>query len=51
MPARKRRPRGHIEELAPGSFRATVYAGIDPINGKPRYLKETAKTYDAPRLC
>jgi hypothetical protein len=23
-----------------------VYAGIDPMNGKPRCLKETARTYD-----
>src|SRR5215831_612697 len=46
MPPRKRRPRGHIEELSSGSFRATVYAGIDPLTRRQRYLKKTAKTYD-----
>src|SRR6266536_175537 len=47
MPRRRRRARGHIEELPSGSFRAVVYAGIDPLTGKSRYLRETAKTYDA----
>jgi integrase len=47
MPPRKRRPRGHVEELASGSFRAIVYAGADPLTRRPRYLKETAKTYAA----
>ena len=47
MPRRRRRARGHIEELPSGSFRAVVYAGMDPLTGKPRYLRETAKTYDA----
>ncbi len=46
MPPRKRRPRGHIAELPSGSFRAVVYAGTDPITGKMRQLRETAKTYD-----
>jgi hypothetical protein len=46
MPPRKRLPRGHIEELSSGSFRAIVYAGIDPITRKSRYLKETARTYE-----
>ena len=47
MPPRRRRPRGHIEELPSGRFRAIVYAGIDPLTGKPRYLKETADSYSA----
>ncbi len=46
MPARKRRPRGHIGELPSGSFRVVVYAGTDPLTGKPRQLRETVKTYD-----
>lgn len=46
MPPRPRRPRGHVEELPSGSFRAVVYAGTDPLTGRPRYLRETAKTYD-----
>lgn len=33
--------KGHIERLRSGSYRAVVYAGKDPITGKPRYLKET----------
>lgn len=50
MPPRRRRPRGHIEDLPSGRFRAVVYAGIDPLTGKQRYLKETADTYDAAEL-
>jgi integrase len=45
--APKRRPRGHIRELPSGSFQAIVYAGIDPLTRRPRYLRETAKTYSA----
>ena len=33
--------RGHIEKLPSGSFRVHVYAGIDPVTGKPRRLKQT----------
>ena len=33
--------RGHIEQLPSGSFRVHVYAGIDPVTGKPRRLKQT----------
>jgi integrase len=43
--APKRRTRGHIRELPPGSFQAIVYAGTDPLTGEPRPLRETAKTY------
>jgi integrase len=39
MPPRIRRPRGHIEELASGSFRVVVYAGIDPLTRRERRLK------------
>src|SRR5690242_14871817 len=45
MPPRVHRSRGHIEELPSGSYRATVYAGVDPLTRKPRYLRETAKTW------
>jgi integrase len=31
--------RGHIEQLPSGSFRVSVYAGTDPVTGKPRRLK------------
>jgi hypothetical protein len=33
--------RGHIEELPSGAFRVHVYAGKDPVTGKPRRLRET----------
>jgi integrase len=44
MPHRNHRPRGHIEELPSGSFRAIVFAGVDPLTHKRRYLKQTAST-------
>jgi integrase len=48
MPASKRRrPRGHIRELPSGSFQVIVYAGTDPLTKKPRYIRETLKTYGA----
>jgi hypothetical protein len=43
--APRRRARGHIRQLPSGSFQAIVYAGTDPLTRKPRYLRETAKTY------
>jgi integrase len=33
--------RGHIEQLPSGSFRVHVYAGTDPVTGKPRRIRET----------
>ncbi len=47
MPPRRRRPRGHIEQLPSGKYRARVYAGLDPLTRKKRYLLQTAPTYDA----
>jgi len=47
MPPRRRRPRGHIEKLPSGSFRARVYAGLDPLTLRRRYILETAPTYEA----
>jgi integrase len=47
MAGRTHRRRGHVEERPNGSFRAVVYAGTDPLTRKPRYLKETAPTWDA----
>ncbi|HTK65980.1 MAG TPA: site-specific integrase, partial [Pseudonocardia sp.] len=47
MPPRRRRPRGHIEQLRSGSYRARVYAGIDPITRKSHYLLETAPDYES----
>jgi len=35
---------GHIELLPSGSYRVHVYAGTDPVTGKPRRLKRTVKT-------
>lgn len=45
MPPRKRRQRGHIGQLPSGSYRASVYAGTDPLTGRARQLRETATTY------
>jgi integrase len=36
--------KGHIEQLPSGSYRVHVYAGTDPVTGKPRRLKRTVKT-------
>jgi integrase len=43
MAGRKHRPRGHIETRPNGTFRAIVYAGVDPLTGKERYLCKSAK--------
>jgi integrase len=50
MPQRRRRARGHIRELPSGSFQAIVYAGKDPLTGKERYERQTAKTYQAAEI-
>lgn len=47
MRPRRRRPRGHIKKLPSGNFQARVYAGIDPLTRKARYLLETAPDYDS----
>jgi hypothetical protein len=39
-----RRGRGDIESLPSGSFRAVVPAGMDPLTGRRRALRETAGT-------
>jgi LacI family xylobiose transport system transcriptional regulator len=39
--ARQRRARGEIEKLPSGSLRVRVYAGIDSVSKKRRYLVET----------
>ena len=44
----RRRTRGYIEdrpERVKGCFRAVVYAGTDPLTGKPRYLRKSADTH------
>jgi integrase len=33
--------RGHIEQLPSGSLQVHVYAGTDPVTGKPRRLRQT----------
>ena len=45
MAGRKHRPRGHIETRPNGTFRAIVYAGVDPLTRKERYLRKSAKTH------
>jgi hypothetical protein len=47
MLSQRRRPRGHIEALPSGRYRAVVYAGVDPLTRRPRYLKESAPNFDA----
>ena len=47
MPPRKRRVRGHVEQLPSGSFRAVVYGGIDPLTGRECRVREVCKTYAA----
>jgi hypothetical protein len=36
--------RGHIEERPNGTFRAVVSAGVDPLTGRRRVLRQTAAT-------
>ena len=36
--------RGNVEQLPSGSFRAVVYAGVDPLTRRQVYLKATART-------
>ncbi|MEU8025762.1 MULTISPECIES: LacI family DNA-binding transcriptional regulator [Micromonospora] len=40
-PGPRRRARGEIEELPSGSLRVRVYAGIDPVSKRRRYLTRT----------
>ena len=37
----KPRARGSVEELPSGGYRVRVYAGVDPVTGRDRYLRET----------
>jgi integrase len=39
-------PKGHVERLPSGSYRVVVFAGKDPVTGKPIYLKQTTKRAD-----
>lgn len=41
---RRKRSRGFIEERPNGTLRVIVYAGIDPLTKKPRYLKKNVGT-------
>jgi hypothetical protein len=47
VPPSQRRRRGYIEQLPSGSWRAVVFAGSDPLTGKPRYLRETSTSFTA----
>ena len=47
MPSTKGRTRGHIEQRASGRYRAIVYAGVEPLTGQERYLREWAPTKKA----
>jgi integrase len=43
-------PRGHLEQLPSGSWRAKVYAGTDPLTGREILLRRTRKTELAARI-
>ncbi len=47
MATTKRRTRGFVEQRASGQWRAVVYAGVDPLSGRERRLKESAPTKKA----
>ena len=36
--------RGYVEQRSSGSYRAVIYAGLDPLTGKERYLRESTST-------
>src|SRR4029450_1481548 len=36
--------RGHVRKRGDSSYQAIVYAGIDPVTKRQRYLRETART-------
>ena len=40
----RQRSEGSIETLPSGRLRVRVYAGPDPVTGKPRYLREIVDT-------
>src|SRR4051794_27992558 len=44
MPPRARRRRGYVEQLPSGSWRAIVYAGVDPLTKEDIRLRKTSKT-------
>ena len=43
MPPRARRRRGYVEQLPSGSWRAVVYARVDPLTKEDVRLRETSK--------
>jgi len=45
-----RGPSGHIEQLPSGSWRARVYAGVDPLTRREMRLRETCRTETAARI-
>jgi hypothetical protein len=46
----KRRQRGYIEQLPSGAWRAEAYAGVDPLTGKRRRIRTTAKSKRAAEI-
>src|ERR1700760_4011545 len=46
QPGRRRVARGEIERLPSGSLRVRVYAGLDPVTRKRRYLVATVPAGD-----
>jgi integrase len=45
-----RGPSGHIEQLPSGSWRAKVYAGVDPLSRREIRLRKTCRTERAAQI-
>jgi hypothetical protein len=41
---------GHIEQLLSGSYRVHVYAGTDPLTGRPVRHRQTVRTQQQARI-
>jgi hypothetical protein len=47
MATTSRRTRGYVEQRSSGQWRAVVYAGVDPLTGRERRIRESAPTRKA----
>ena len=46
----RREGTGHIEQLPSGSYRVHVYAGIDPLTGRPLRHRQTVNTEEQAQI-
>jgi hypothetical protein len=44
------RHRGHIERRSETSYRVIVYAGLDPLTGEERRIRETVRSEDEAKV-